>query len=234
MTTSGTIFHVPENVAIVFLLVFIVVLFILLLAVNRKVNYISRKYHRLMTGKGGRDLEETVLTRFREMDHVKKTTRRIAREHDTFKDHLDSCYNKLGIVKFNSFDDMAGELSFSLCLLNQDNCGFVLTTMHTREGCYTYTKEIDHGNSYQVLTNEEIRAIKAAMTNRHNPDTDQEDNLLTENWKNKRRIKKLPGKPEIKRPTENPEIKRTPGNPENGVMKIKPEKRKVKFRRKNK
>ncbi len=42
---------------------------------------------------------------------------------------------------------MGGKLSFSLALLSQTNDGFIINAMHSREGCYTYIKEIIDGNS---------------------------------------------------------------------------------------
>ena len=61
-------------------------------------------------------------------------------------------------------DNLAGSLSFSLALLNQDNSGVVLNTMHSRDGCYSYAKEIIKGESYITLSEEEKEAIKKAMT----------------------------------------------------------------------
>ena len=61
---------------------------------------------------------------------------------------------------------MGGKLSFSLCLLDDENSGFILTSMHTREGCYTYVKEIIKGESFVVLATEERRALEEAKTKR--------------------------------------------------------------------
>ena len=98
------------------------------------------------------------------MDKVKARMKRFSREHRTFKGHLDSCYNKLGLVKYDAFDNMAGELSYSLALLNADNSGFVLTSMHSKQGCFSYAKEIIKGESYIALSKEEIEAIEKAKT----------------------------------------------------------------------
>lgn len=55
-----------------------------------------------------------------------------------------------------------GKLSFSLCLLDNENSGFILTAMHTREGCYTYVKEVIKGEAFVVLASEEKRALEEA------------------------------------------------------------------------
>ncbi len=60
---------------------------------------------------------------------------------------------------------MGGKLSFSLALLDQKNDGFIINAMHSREGCYTYIKEIVDGNSIIVLAEEEKNALDIAMGN---------------------------------------------------------------------
>ena len=117
-----------------------------------------------MSGKKGKDLEKIIFTRFKEMDKVKKNARRVTAEHQKFKGHLDSCYNKIGLIKYDAFENLSGKLSFSLALLNKDNSGIVLNTLHSRDGCYTYAKEIIKGESYITLSEEEKEAIKKAMT----------------------------------------------------------------------
>lgn len=67
------------------------------------------------------------------------------------------------MVKYDAFNEMGGKLSFSLALLDQKNDGFIINAMHSREGCYTYIKEIIDGNSVIVLAEEEKEALNIAM-----------------------------------------------------------------------
>ena len=57
---------------------------------------------------------------------------------------------------------IVGKLSFSLAMLNESDNGFVLNAVHSREGCYTYIKEIIDGNSIITLAEEEQEALKMA------------------------------------------------------------------------
>ena len=164
MDQSTTVFGIKLEVIVIILLVLIVILAVLLILTIRKMNFISRKYYVLMSGKKGKDLEKIIFTRFKEMDKVKKNARRVTAEHQKFKGHLDSCYNKIGLIKYDAFENLSGKLSFSLALLNKDNSGIVLNTLHSRDGCYTYAKEIIKGESYITLSEEEKEAIKKAMT----------------------------------------------------------------------
>ena len=57
---------------------------------------------------------------------------------------------------------MGGKLSFSIAMLNEKNDGFIINAMHSREGCYTYIKEIIDGNSIIALADEEKEALEMA------------------------------------------------------------------------
>ena len=159
-----SVFGLSLEVVVVILLIAILLLIVFLVLTNMRLTDMMRKYYSLTNGKGGADLETIMLTRFKEMDRVKARMKKYTREHKEFKLHLDSCYNKLGVVKYDAFDDMAGELSFSVALLNDENSGMVLSSMHSKQGCFTYAKEIIHGESYMALSKEEKEAIRKAET----------------------------------------------------------------------
>ena len=72
-------------------------------------------------------------------------------------------FQKLGLVKYDAFNEMGGKLSFSLAMLNERNDGYIINAMHSREGCYTYIKEIIDGNSIIALSEEEKEALEMAM-----------------------------------------------------------------------
>ncbi len=159
-----TIFGIDIKTMVTILLVVIVVLILLLFFIIYKMNIMSRKYSALMSGKKGADLEKVIRIRFKEMDQVKANAKRITKEHKEIKKYLSSCYNKMGLVKYDAFNEMAGKLSFVIALLNEDNSGLVLNAMHSREGCYTYAKEIIKGESYIPLSDEEKEALERAKT----------------------------------------------------------------------
>lgn len=140
------------------------ILIVTLVTVICKLNVIVRKYDAIMSGKKGADLEKIIRIRFKEMDAVKANEKRITKEHREIKKHLSDCYSKMGLVKYDAFEGMAGKLSFSLVLLNEENSGVVINTIHSHEGCYTYAKEIIKGESYIPLSEEEKNALERAKT----------------------------------------------------------------------
>lgn len=143
-------------------LVGILILFILLLICLSKIGKMNKKYNAFMKGADGENLEAIILQRFREIDQLNETTGYLSEKITIVNNTLLNTYQKMGIVKYDAFQEMGGKLSFSLALLDDEENGFVLTAMHTREGCYTYIKEIIKGESYVILAEEERKALEQA------------------------------------------------------------------------
>ena len=131
-----------------------------------KVGTLTKKYNAFMKGSDGHTLESTILNRFKEIDILKEESKYTSEKLNIACETLITAYQKIGIVKYDAFKEMGGKLSFSLCLLDDENNGFILTSMHTREGCYTYVKEIIKGESFVVLAAEERRALEEAKNRR--------------------------------------------------------------------
>ncbi|MBP3622105.1 MAG: DUF4446 family protein [Lachnospiraceae bacterium] len=170
---NETILGMKPATVIYLLLILVALLIITTIFVINKMNIISRKYYALMSGKKGADLEKVIRVRFKEMDQVKANAKRVTKEHKQIKKQLSSSYSKMGLIKYDAFDQVAGKLSFVLALLNDDNTGVTLNAMHNRDGCYIYAKEIIKGESYIPLSEEEKQAIEKAKT------VDEEINDLT-------------------------------------------------------
>ena len=131
-----------------------------------KVISLTKKYKLFMKGSDGLSMESAILSRFREIDILKEESKYTSEKLNIACETLITAYQKIGIVKYDAFKEMGGKLSFSLCLLDDENNGFILTSMHTREGCYTYVKEIIKGESFVVLAAEERKALEEAKTKR--------------------------------------------------------------------
>ncbi|OGM31553.1 hypothetical protein A2803_02345 [Candidatus Woesebacteria bacterium RIFCSPHIGHO2_01_FULL_44_21] len=69
---------------------------------------------------------------------------------------------KVGLTRYNPFNETGGDQSFSLCLLDGLDTGFVLTALHTRDRTRVYTKSISGGESKYELSREEERALSEA------------------------------------------------------------------------
>lgn len=116
-----------------------------------------------MSGKNAKSLEDTLIKRLDQVDSLMEANNANEKSIKKLFTNMKFTFQKVGLVKYDAFNEMGGKLSFSLALLNQTNDGFVLNAVHSREGCYTYIKEIVDGNSIIVLSEEEQEALKMAM-----------------------------------------------------------------------
>jgi len=71
-------------------------------------------------------------------------------------------FQKLAVVRFNPFEEMGGDHSFSLALLDRNDTGFVLTGLHTRERTRVYLKKVKKGKSEHELSEEEDKVLRLA------------------------------------------------------------------------
>ncbi len=164
------------------LFILVILLILMMLFTIHKMNIISRKYKALMSGKKGADLEKVIRYRFKEMDKVKANAKRVTREHKEIKAHLNRSISKTALIKYDAFDKMAGKLSFVIALLDDNHSGIIINSMHSREGCFTYAKEIIKGESFIPLSEEEKEALEKAKTveeeiNGLNTDTEDDINF---------------------------------------------------------
>ena len=141
---------------------FCVILFILTVVNMAKTSKLRKKYEAFMMGKDAKSLEETLVTRLSQVDKLISANEANEKNIRKMFDNLKFTFQKVGLVKYDAFNEMGGKLSFSLAMLNESDNGFVLNAVHSREGCYTYIKEIIDGNSIITLAEEEQEALKMA------------------------------------------------------------------------
>lgn len=149
----------------IFILLFLIqiLLFVLLININMKYNRLKTTYTSFMRGKDGKTIEESVLDRFDEIDKIGSIAKRNRQDIRDINKSIQGNYQKLGIVKYDAFHEMGGNLSFALTMLDAKNNGYIINAMHSREGCYTYIKEIVGGQSYIELADEEAESLERAI-----------------------------------------------------------------------
>lgn len=142
---------------------FIILLFILYIINIVQSKKLKKRYEKFMQGKDSASLEDNLIRRVSEIENLIACNKENTQKIDQIAQNLNSTFQKIGVVKYDAFHEMGGKLSFSLALLNKTNDGFIINAMHSREGCYTYIKEIIKGNSIIVLSEEEKEALDIAM-----------------------------------------------------------------------
>lgn len=147
----------------IFMLLLFIILFVLYVNVTMKYNRLKSSYQTFMRGKDGKTLEESMVEKFQEAENLIKITKQNRADIRDINKRLEGNYQKMGIVKYDAFNEMGGKLSFAIAMLDGQNNGFVMNAMHSREGCYTYVKEIVNAESYVELAEEEAEALDKAI-----------------------------------------------------------------------
>lgn len=158
---------IDPGIILIIVLIAILFIFLYLLKVSMTMSRFMKKYKIFMRGKDGLSLEKAFINKFNELDTLSENSKNHMEEIRKLKEIQNLTLNKTAIVKYDAFKEMGGKLSFALAMLDKDNNGFVLNAIHSREGCYTYIKEIVKGESYIVLGEEEKEALRQAV-NAHN------------------------------------------------------------------
>ena len=148
---------------LILMMAMIMILFILHIKTVFKINRFMQKYKSFMKGKDGVSLEKTILRNINDIEMLMESSKNHMEQIKQLKEMETHTLNKTAIVKYDAFKEMGGKLSFALARLDQENSGFVINAIHSREGCYTYIKEIVKGESYIVLGEEEKEALRQAV-----------------------------------------------------------------------
>ncbi len=151
------------GILIVIMFLMIIVLFLLIVSVNLKYGRLKASYNSFMKGKDGRTLEDSIFERFDELDEIASIAVKNRQDIKKINEEMLSNFQKVGILKYNAFQEMGGKLSFALTLLDGNNTGYIINSMHSREGCYNYIKEIVKGESYVELSEEEAESLDRAI-----------------------------------------------------------------------
>ncbi len=150
---------------VIALTVIVLVMIVLYLMLMNKFKKYKETYDTFMQGKDGKDLETAITDKFREIDKIKEQNEFNSINIEEIAKSMKFTFQKFSIVKYDAFKEMGGKLSFSLCMLTDNNDGYILTSVHSNnEGCYVYVKEIIKGESYVLLSEDEKKALSQAKS----------------------------------------------------------------------
>jgi hypothetical protein len=150
-------------IGMIVLLILAIVLLVLLIVQIKKVNQLKKRLDHFVQGKDGASLEQEITGVVEDNRFLKNTADQNKKDIRTLYKRMETAYQKMGLVKYDAFQQMGGQLSFSLALLDENNNGFIINSVHSTEGCYSYTKEIRNGESAISLGTEEAEALAIAI-----------------------------------------------------------------------
>ena len=128
-----------------------------------KISKLKKKYTIFMQGKDAKSMEQDVIGLYEDNKFIKISVEKNKKDINELYRKIESSFQKMGIVKYDAFKQMGGQLSFSLALLDENDSGFIINSVHSTDGCYSYSKKIKNGQCEILLGEEEKQALDMAM-----------------------------------------------------------------------
>lgn len=146
------------------LMVLIIILMILAIVLLCKLKKLKKRLNTFMEGKDGESLEETLISYMEKVQAADRVNQILQQDMEQLKHSQRMTYQKMGMVKYDAFREMSGELSYAVALLDQEENGFIINSVYANEGSYSYIKDIVKGESQIHLSEEEQKALNKAKS----------------------------------------------------------------------
>ena len=123
------------------------------------------KKNQTLIGGGSRSLEEMVIEQAKNLKVLDKDIHELYNISNQINTLALKSLHKVGMVRFNPFNDIGGDQSFAIALLNGKNNGLIISSLYTKDGARVFSKAIKAGKMEKhPLTEEEEMAIKIALS----------------------------------------------------------------------
>lgn len=153
-----------NNISIIVIFAINIILFIAVIISNARISKMNKNNKLFMQKLGtGKDISEDLNSY---MDRIIALEEAISETHSYCKrleNNMKDCMQKIGMVRYNAYNDAGNDLSFAVALLDDKNNGVVFNGIYSREMSNIYAKPIIEGKCKYNLTKEENEALNKAM-----------------------------------------------------------------------
>lgn len=139
------------------------ILLVVVLLQARRVRRLAGRLDGLTVGSDGSSLEAILGQHLERVHGVVRDVNRLEARTVVLERDLRTTLGRVGLVRYNPFEDAGGAFSFALAILDATGTGFVVSSLHARGGTRLYAKPIQAGRSDAALSDEEAEAVKRAM-----------------------------------------------------------------------
>ncbi len=143
--------------------ILIIVMYLIIIHLYMNLSYLKKRYKKMMTGVESGNLERMLIGHIDRVKAVVDEQEKLKLENKRIDALLRQALTKVGVVRFSAFEEMGGDLSYAVAMLDANNNGVVFSSIFAREDSRSYVKPVENGKSSYALTNEEEEAIRKAM-----------------------------------------------------------------------
>jgi hypothetical protein len=129
----------------------------------RRIRRLERRLDRLVRGNDDRGLEGILEAHLDKVYAVARELDELSARSAVLEANARRAFQRVGLVRFNPFEDTGGNQSFAIALLDGNDNGFVVSSLHARAGTRVYAKALSGGRSEAALSTEETEALRLAM-----------------------------------------------------------------------
>ena len=149
-------------VTIAFGIIFLIMLFVII-STKMDLSEMRLRYKKMMTTSEGADLEQLLTNNASKIKRSLAEIERIDGEISAIKNIMDRAITRVAIVRYDAFEDISSDLSFSIALLDDNNSGIIISALNGRDSSSTYAKPIENGISTKYkLSKEEEQVLREA------------------------------------------------------------------------
>ena len=133
-----------------------------LFAQSRRIGLLDRRLRRLTQGESGRSIEGVLEAHLEKVQRISGDVDALMARATVLEADSRRAFSRIGLVRFNPFEDTGGNQSFALALLDSREDGVVVSGLHTRGATRVYAKAIAAGKPEAALSDEEQQAVEQA------------------------------------------------------------------------
>lgn len=160
MDNLNYVLNANITIVVAALLLLIILLLVMFLRAAKKVQVLQEKYDYFTKGTENVDIGELLTETLSEVRAGRMEMEKLSVRCNDLRVQLQDCVQKVGVVRFNAFEDTGSDLSYSVALLDENNDGVVLSSIFGRDENRCYAKPIKNGKSEYPLSKEEVQALK--------------------------------------------------------------------------
>ncbi len=154
--------HANSDTITVTLAAVSLLLFLALALLFSRLGRLNRLYRRLTQGTSGGNLEEILHDYMGTVEQIAETSKTMEKRVDGLADRQRSCLQRVGVIRFDAFEEVGGEQSFAVVVLDAERNGLALSSVYSRSDVRVYAKHIRSGQPSHPLTKEEEGALAMA------------------------------------------------------------------------
>ena len=165
MFLNNLVSYIASHEAVLLLASMLLILVLLILVVYTMVRLstMRARYREMMRGSETEDIEGMLIQHIHEVEQVAATNAHILEENELIRQFLRKTLVRTAMVRFRAFEDMGGDLSYAVAMLDANNDGVIFSSIFARADSRSYIKPIKNGSSEYPLTDEEKGVLREAM-----------------------------------------------------------------------